>query len=190
MEAMVQNWLQQAKKNAGWLVVLGIVEVVAGVLAILGPLAMGLAVTLMVGIMLLVAGVVRIIGAFKAESFGGGALTFLWGMFLAVAGFRFVTQPGLGLASLTLLIATVLFADGVVRIVLAFHMRPVSGWGWMLAGGILSILFATMIWGQFPVSGIWVIGTLVGVSLISNGFTTIFVASAARKVAGIAAGAR
>lgn len=188
MDSIVQTWLQQAKKNAGWLVFLGIVEVVAGVLAIMGPLFAGLAVAMMVGFMFMVGGGARLVGAFKANSFGGGALTFLWGLLLLVTGFHFVTRPGLGLESLTLLVAVVLFADGILRVILAFHMKPVTGWGWMLAGGILSVLFAVMIWRQFPASGLWVVGTLVGISLISNGFTTVFVGRAARKAANVAAG--
>ena len=36
-------------------------------------------------------------------------------------------------------------------------------------------------------TGVWLVGTLVGFSLISNGFTTTAVASAARKVAADAA---
>jgi len=183
MTTLVQAWLQQAKKNAGWLMFLGIVEIVAGVLAILGPLVAGLTVAVIVGWMLLVGGVTRIVGAFKADSFGGGALTFLWGLLFAVTGFYFVTRPGLGLESLTLLVTMILFAEGILRIVLALHMRPAPRWGWMLAGGILSVVFALILWGQFPTSGLWLIGTLVGISLISNGITVTSVASAARKVA-------
>jgi uncharacterized membrane protein HdeD (DUF308 family) len=183
MTTLVQAWTQEAKKNAGWLMFLGIVEVVAGVLAIMGPLVAGLTVAVMVGWMLMVGGVARIVGAFKAGSLGGGALTFLWGLLFTVTGFYFVTRPGVGLESITVLVTMVLFAEGLLRIVLAFQMRPVPRWGWMLAGGILSVLFALMLWGQFPLSGTWLVGTLVGISLISNGVTMTSVASAARQVA-------
>jgi uncharacterized membrane protein HdeD (DUF308 family) len=74
--------------------------------------------------------------------------------------------------------------DGVTRIILSFKMKPVKGWGWMLTGGIVSVLFAVMIGRQFPESGIWLVGTLVGVSLLFEGFTTLSVAGAARAVAG------
>ncbi len=188
MDSMAQTWLHHAKKNAGLLVVLGVLEVVAGVLAILGPLLAGIAVTVMVGFMLMVGGGTRLVVAFKAESFGGGAITFLWGLLLLVAGFHFVTRPGLGLESLTVTVMLLLFADGILRIILSFQMKPVKGWGWMLVGGILSVVLAVMIWGQFPSSALWVVGTFVGVSLISNGFTTVMVASEARKLAGAAAG--
>ena len=186
MTTLVQTWPQEAKKNAGWLMFLGTVEIVAGVLSIMGPLVAGLTVAVVVGWMLVVGGVTRVVGAFKADSFGGGTLTFLWGLLYAVAGFYFVTQPGIGLASLTLVVAMALFLAGILRIVTAFKLNPVKGWGWMLVSGILDLVFAMMIGWQFPASGLWVIGTLVGVSLLFGGFTTITLAGTARKAAGIA----
>ena len=179
-----QTWLQSAKKSAGWLMVLGIVEIVAGALAIGGPLVAGIAVAVMVGIAFLMAGGARLVGAFMADSFGAGTLTFLWGLVVAVTGFYFLMRPGVGLVTLTLVIALVLFMDGITRIVVSFKMKPVKGWGWMLAGGIVSVIFAVMIGKQFPESGVWLVGTLVGVSLLFAGFTTLSVAGAARAAAG------
>ena len=178
-----QSWLQQVKQNAGWLVFLGVVEMIAGVLGIFAPFVAGLAVTVVFGFVLMVGGGARVVGAFKALSFGAGALTFIGGLLLLVTGFYFIARPGIGLESLTLVVMMLLFVDGILRIILSFHMKAVTGWGWMLVGGIVSGLFAVMIGWQFPASSLWVIGTLAGVSLISNGFTMVSVASAARKVA-------
>ena len=179
-----QNWLETARKNAGWLVVFGIVELVAGLLSIVSPLIAGLAVVVMIGVAILISGIARLVGSFLAGSFGAGTLTFLWGLIAAAIGFYMVVRPIVGLASVTLVVAMALFVDGITRIVLAFKLRPVSGWGWMLAGGILSIVFAMMIGWQFPASSLWVVGTLVGFSLLSAGFTTITLAGAARRAAG------
>ena len=184
MKSTVQGWLEKAKKNAGWLIVLGIVEIVAGILAIGGPFMAGLAVTVMVGIAFLMGGGARLVGAFMADSFGAGALTFLWGLMVTAAGFYFVIRPGVGLTTLTLVVAMVLFMDGISRVIMSFKMKPVKGWGWMLAGGIVSVVFAGMVGWEFPESSLWVIGTLVVFSLVFNGFTTITVAGTARKAAG------
>jgi uncharacterized membrane protein HdeD (DUF308 family) len=184
METRVQKWLETAKKNASWLIVLGIVEIVCGILAIGGPWMAGLAVTVMVGIAFLLGGGARLAGAFMADSFGAGTLTFVWGLIVAATGFYFVIRPGIGLESLTLAVALVFFTEGIMRVILSFKMKPIQGWGWMLAGGVFSVLFACMIGWQFPASSLWVIGTLVGFSLLFNGFTTITLAGTARKVAG------
>jgi uncharacterized membrane protein HdeD (DUF308 family) len=184
MASRVQAWLETAKKNAGWLIVFGIVEIVAGMVAAAGPFLAGLAVTVTVGIAFLLGGGARLVGAFMADSFGAGALTFLWGLIVAATGFYFVISPGAGLASLTLTVAIVLFMDGIMRVILAFTIKPTKGWGWMLTGGIVSVLFACMVGWEFPASSLWVVGTLVGVSLLFNGFTTITLAGTARKIAG------
>ena len=184
MNAGEQTWLEEARKSAGWLMVFGVLEVVAGFLAIGSPFIAGLAVALLVGMAFLLGGAARLVVAFMADSFGAGALTFLWGLIVAATGFYFVTRPGVGLATLTLVLAIVLFVDGVTRVIIAFKMKPVKGWGWMLAGGVLSVLLAWMVGREFPVSGLWVVGTMAGISLLSSGFTTITLSGTARKVAG------
>ena len=184
MKAQYQAWLEKAKKHAGWLIVLGIVEIIAGAIAIAGPLTTGIVVTVMLGIALMMAGVARLFGAFLADSFGVGALTFLWGLVNMVAGFYLTIRPGVGLLTITLVIAMVLFFDGITRIIMSFRMKPAGGWGWMLTGGILSVLFGMMIGWEIPVSSLWMVGTFVGASLLISGITTISVAGSVRSAAG------
>lgn len=184
MNAREQTWLEKARKNAGWLVAFGVLEIVAGFLAVGSPFVAGLAVALLVGVAFLMGGVARLVVAFMADSFGAGALTFLWGLIVAATGFYFMTRPGVGLATLTLVLAIVLFVDGVTRVIIAFKLKPVKGWGWMLTGGIVSVLLAWMVGREFPVSGLWVVGTMAGINLLFSGFTTIALAGTARKVAG------
>jgi uncharacterized membrane protein HdeD (DUF308 family) len=184
MESKAQTWLEKAKRSAGWLIALGVLEIVAGVVALGAPLMAGLAATVMVGVAFLMGGGARLVTAFLADSFGTGALTLLWGLIVAATGFYFLIRPGAGLATLTLVVAMVLFIDGVTRVIVSFQMKPVKGWGWMLTCGVLSLVFAGLIGWEFPVSSLWVVGTLVAVSLLFGGMTTITLASAARKVAG------
>jgi uncharacterized membrane protein HdeD (DUF308 family) len=181
METRAHTWLEKAKKSAGRLIVLGVLEIVAGFLAVGAPLLAGIAVTVLVGVALLMGGAVRLVSAFMADSFGAGAISFLWGLLVTATGFYLFVRPGGGLVTLTLVITLVLFVDGVTRILIAVHMRPVKGWGWMLTGGILSIIFAAMIGWEFPMSSLWVVGTLVGISLLFSGFTTITIGVAARR---------
>jgi len=181
MDTNTGTWLDEAKKNAGMLIFFGVVEIIVGVLAIAAPAIAGGAVAMMIGILFIVAGIARLFGAFMADSFGAGALTFIWGLIIAAAGFYFMIHPGLGMATLTLLLAVIFFIDGILRVIMSFKMKPVSGWGWMLFGGIVSVILAFMIWGQFPMSGVWLVGTLVGINLLISGITTISVATSAKR---------
>jgi len=180
--SVMSTWMAEARKNAGWMMVLGVIEIVIGVFVIFSPLAGGLAVVTLLGFGLMVGGFARLLAAFGAGSFGAGALAFLWGLLMAVSGFYLLMTPGLGLATLTLVLAAMFFANGLIQVVMAFKMKPASGWGWMLTGGIVTVLLAFMIWRQFPFSGLWLVGTLVGIHLMAAGMTTVTVASGARRL--------
>jgi uncharacterized membrane protein HdeD (DUF308 family) len=183
IKAAASSWAPEAKRNAGWLVILGIVTVVAGFLSIGSPLASGLAVTFIIGIAMTIGGVARTIGAFSAGSFGQGALAFIGGILTFGAGMVLAGRPGIGLATLTLLLGGSLVVDGISGAVLAFRVRPEQGWGWLLFSGALGVVLGFLLLREWPLSGLWAIGTLVGINLISSGFSLISVGSVARSVA-------
>jgi len=182
LEQVATSWLKTAHKNAGWVIALGVLQIIAGVVMIFSPLAGGLTVTVVLGLGMMLGGVAGLFAAFGADSFGAGTLAFLWSLLVAVLGFHIATNPGLGLATLTLMLAVIFFAGGLSQIIVAFKMKPIQGWGWALTGGIVGVLAAFMIWRQFPFSGLWLVGTLAGVQLLVGGMTTVTVAGAARKL--------
>lgn len=183
VRAAVVDWAQEVKKNAGWLVALGVLTVVAGILSIGSPAVGGAAVSVLIGFAMLIGGVGRTVGAFQAGSFGQGALALIGGILTFVAGMVLVTRPGVGMASLTLMLGVYLLVDGVSGTFLAFHVRPEKGWGSMLFSAVLGVLLGIMLLKEWPLSGVWAIGTLVGVNLLFTGFSIISIGSAARGLA-------
>ena len=152
-----------------------------GILAIMAPLFTGAAVTILVGVLMIAAGITRGVFAFRAQSFGKGALAFLLGAIIAFGGVLLLARPLIGLASMTAVLAVFFFADGIMEAVYAFQLRPVKGWGWLLFSGIASGLLGFLIMYQWPVSGAWAIGVLVGVRLIFTGWSVIALGSFARS---------
>ena len=179
----ISNWAQEVKKNAGWLVVLGVLTVIAGFLSIGSPMLGGVAVSVLIGIAMLIGGVARTVGVFRAGSFGQGALALIGGILTFVGGVILVTRPGVGLASLTLLLGAYLLVDGISGTLLAFHVRPEKGWGWMLFSAAMGLLLGILLLREWPISGLWAIGTLVGINLLFAGFSIISIGSAARGLA-------
>ena len=177
------SWAHEAKKNAGWLVVLGVVTVIAGFLSVGSPLASGLAVTFIIGFAVTIGGVARTIGAFSAGSFGQGALGFIGGILTLGAGLILVARPGIGLETLTLLLGACLVVDGIAGAILAFNVRPETGWGWMLFSAAMALVLGIFLLSEWPLSGVWAIGTLVGINLIFAGFSLISVGAAVRSLA-------
>ena len=91
-----------------------------------------------------------------------------------------VVQPGMALASLTLVLAIYFLVDGLVMLFAAFSVKPARGWGWLLFNGIITLLLGLLIFGQWPLSGAWAIGILVGVRLLFAGMTMIALGSSGR----------
>lgn len=173
--------LSTIKRHAGLGMALGIGIAIAGVLALISPLIAGLSVTIAVGVLLIVSGVSRLLLAFKMGSFGRGLLMFVLGALTLLAGGYLVARPGMGLATLTLVLAAYLFVEGVFEMIYAFRLRPIQGWGWTLFSGVASLVLGIMIWRQFPVSGVWAVGTLAGIHMIFAGSSIAALSRAARK---------
>jgi uncharacterized membrane protein HdeD (DUF308 family) len=178
-EAVAAPVASAIKKDSTMLLILGVLTVVLGFFAMMAPMMAGLTVAVMVGMLLLIAGVARTLFAFKAKSWGKGILVFLLGLLTLFVGGYMIFRPGLALASLTLFLAAYFIVDGIFEIIEAF-----DGWGWMLFGGIVSILLGFMIWKQWPVSGAWAIGILVGIKLIFAGMAMAMIGWTGRKYSG------
>jgi uncharacterized membrane protein HdeD (DUF308 family) len=91
-------------------------------------------------------------------------------------------HPLLGVASLTLLLASLFLIEGVLDIVLYAKTRPAQGSGWVLFDGLVTIVLAGLIWIHWPSSSAWAIGTLVGVSMIMSGVARVMMSLAVRRL--------
>lgn len=178
-----QEALGVIKRHAGVGIAVGIIAMVAGVLALLSPLVAGLSVAIAVGVLIVASGVSRLFFAFRMGSFGHGLLVFLIGLLSIVIGGYMVARPGMALATLTLVLAAYFFVDGIFEIIWAFRLRPIKGWGWALFSGIVALALGIMIWRQFPVSGMWAVGTLAGIHMIFGGSSLASICGAARGAA-------
>jgi uncharacterized membrane protein HdeD (DUF308 family) len=178
------TWLDEAKKNSGFLIFLGVLTVIFGVIAIGSPLITGVAVAVFVGFMLLASGVTQIVHALKSKQWGTGFWGTLIGLLGVVAGLMMIFRPMVGLVTMTILLAIYFLVDGISEIIAAFRIKPDQGWGWVLFNGIIAVLLGFMIWRQWPVSGAWAIGILVGVHILFSGWTMIILGTGARRIAG------
>ena len=183
LKSRATDWANEAKGNAGKILLLGVVTAIAGFLALMWPWISGLAVTVVVGLCLVVGGVTRLAAAFSAGSFGRGTLAFIGGALTLLAGVILVARPGIGLSALTLMLGAYLLVDGIFGAVLAFKVRPEQGWGWMLFSAVMAVILGVLLLAEWPLSGVWAIGTLVGINLMFSGFSLISIGSAARRLA-------
>ena len=168
---------QAAGASIGW----GTVMILLGVLALFLPLATGIGVSIAVAWIIVFGGVAYVASAFAAR----GAGSFLWrllvGAVYILGGLYLAFNPGLALESLTLAMAVMFFVEGVLETVMFFQFRILPGSGWFLFDGLVTLLLAYLIWRPWPGSAIWAIGTILGVNLITSGFTRLMCSVAARR---------
>jgi uncharacterized membrane protein HdeD (DUF308 family) len=172
------------KSHAGIAVGTGLALVLTGILAICAPFVAGVSVMLVIGSLLLVSGVALVLLAFRVGAFGLGAPLLLMGLLMAFAGAYLVSRPVEALASMTLFLAAYLIVSGIVELVAGFGARPDSGWGWMVLSAIVSVVLGILLWRQFPISGVWAIGTLFGIKLLMTGVSMTSIGIAVRRGVG------
>jgi len=171
------------KKNAGLTVASGIILIVAGTFAILSPLVAGVSITILVGAMLAVSGISQCFLAFKAGAFGKALMILIVGVLMAIAGIYMMSQPIAGLAALTIILMSYLLATGVLESIVAFQLKPTDGWGLLFFNGFVTLLLGIMLWRQFPLSGVWAIGVLLGIKMIFSGWAFVFIGRRVKKLA-------
>ena len=180
MTDMLTGEATRTRNQWGWFLALGIVQVIAGTLAVGFAFIATLASVVTLGVLLLIAAGAQIAAAILARNWGGFFLFLLLGILYAVAGFLAIQHPLLAAEGLTLMLAAALLVGGVFRVIIASVERFPS-WGWVLLNGFITILLGIAIWQQWPASGLWVLGMFVGIDLIVNGVTWSVLAAGIRK---------
>jgi uncharacterized membrane protein HdeD (DUF308 family) len=170
------------KKSVGWSIGLSVLMIVAGILAIASPLAAGIAINVLVAWLLVFSGCTHLVFAWYRRNAGGFLWELLIGALYVLTGVYLLMHPVAGLASLTIALAIYLLMEAILEFVLGFTLRPLPGSGWLLLDGIVTLILAVMIWRTWPSSTGWVIGTLVGISMLFSGTSRLGISLAARSV--------
>jgi len=174
---------KEINRDAGWSIVLSVLLIVAGILAIVVPQASGIAVTILVGWLLVLCGAALMPYAWHAHRGSGLFWGILLGVIYIAAGAYLLVHPLAGLKSLTLVLAACLLLESILEFILSFELRPLPGSGWLLVDGIITLILAIIIAWTWPSSAPWVIGTLVGISMLFSGVARLTISLAARHVA-------
>jgi len=180
---MAQNSSVDIVRQASTLsIVWGVLLIVFGMVAIGSLFLAAVAVNAAIAWLIVLAGIVHLMLAFRTHGAGSMIWKLLVGLAYLCFGAYLILHPVLGVASLTLVLASLFLIEGVLNIILFFKMRSLGGASWVLVDGIVTLLLGLMIYMQWPSSSAWAIGILVGVSMIISGVTRVMLSLAVRKV--------
>src|SRR5262245_312492 len=132
--------LQPLRAKWGWIVALGVIYVIVGLVA-LGSIATATAATvLLVGAMMVVAGIAEVFNAFQIRTWGKFSLWLLLGALYIFAGIVTFQNPLLAAVVLTFMLGVALVLSGVMRLIIAFSMKESTPWAWVALSGAITII--------------------------------------------------
>jgi uncharacterized membrane protein HdeD (DUF308 family) len=181
MAQVIQEDLKGIRDSWFCFVLLGLALVVLGVVALSYSVITSVVAMLFIGGFLAVAGVFYIVGAFFTRGWGGFFLSLLSGVLSLAVGAIILDRPVEAELIYTLVMAIFFFAEGLFRIVAAVAGR-FRDWGWVLLSGVFTLVLGVMIWRQWPLSGLLVIGLFVGINMIMNGAAYVALGLRARRI--------
>jgi len=170
-----------AKEAIGWSIGLSTLMIIAGILAIGMPIIAGIAATIVVGWLLIFSGVAHLVFGWHTRTTGNVIWELLLGVVYTWIGIDLLVHPVRGLVTLTLALVFYLVVEGVLELIQWFKQRSAPGSGWFLFDGIITLVLACMIWKTLPSNSEWVVGTLIGISMLFSGFTRLMISLAARR---------
>jgi uncharacterized membrane protein HdeD (DUF308 family) len=172
---------QEAKKQLNIGIILSVLIILLGLVAIALPNVTTIVAETWIAVTLVSVGFGTILYAIQTRLEG-----FIWKLLLGIlyvaTGIFLFTQPLTGVLTLTLLLGTFFLTEGVMESILAFKIRPRQNWQWVLVNGITTLGLGVLVWLQWPTNAPWLIGTLVGVSVLATGISRLMLSITGRTM--------
>lgn len=161
---------QDAARNKWLLLAIGAVSLIGGALAIAMPFVASITAVFLAAWALIASGIVGLFAAFRRNHGWHMLAAALSSALAIIIGALILVQPVLGLFTITAVTIGFFAASGVLRLYYGVKMLGrEGGGGWMIAGGILALILAVMLFVGLPLSAAWVPGLLLGVDLVMWG---------------------
>lgn len=165
--------IARLKPKWGWFVGFGALTTAMGVATLLYLVVIGtVASVYMIGFAMILAGGAEIGIGLKAKTWGWLAIWTLVGLLYVVAGAFALAQPLVAAAAYTLMIGAALVVTGIAQIVAAFRL-PSGNKALVGLAGAVTVALGVMILAAWPASGLFVLGTFLGIDLLFYGLSWI-----------------
>lgn len=164
------------------LLFIGLLLTLLGLGAIVAPSIAGDAVVYIIGSVLLATGLFQSVLGWREEGTATRVITMIQGIIVGLTGIAVLAHPYYGLAVLTWVLILFFVLSGIYSMITSFAYRPAPGWLAVLFSGLVSVLLGWLIWKQWPLSGMWAVGILVGIDLLTRGIAYLTLALSWKKL--------
>lgn len=168
--------LREASSRWWLFLIVGLVSVVLGAILLFDLVVAVETLALFIAFGLIFTGIDELLGSSRYRR----VLSIAAGVFLIVAGVVALSWPDVTLRALAIVTALGLILSGAVRVTAALMDRP-DGWGWLFAGGAISLVIGGMAIA-WPGVTVLALAILLGIRLVVFGAVEIASAFALRSL--------
>lgn len=167
-----EKWLAHIGQAWGWLLGMGVISVLIGLVALVFPGPTLLAIAILFGIQLIALAIFRFVEAIAAQSVWSKPVDVLLAVVAVVVGIYLVRHPFLSVLILSVLLGIFWIANGLLDLFLAASDSRLPARGWLTAGAVLSIIAGAFVL-FFPGLSMLALTVVLGVWLIAYGLILI-----------------
>ena len=177
--------LQELPLNWKWMLTLGISMIFLGTIGLLASGFLTLTSVLIFGGFIFAGGLLQMVHAIqvKEEGWSGKLQHILIAALYIIAGVIVFWDPLVTSLFLTILLASLFAVIGIARLWYASYCKK-QDWKWFLPAlsGVFDLIIAVIIIVSLPGSAIWLIGMLIAIEMLFNGWFFLFLGLRVRKI--------
>lgn len=168
-----QQWRDYLQKH--WRIILaeGAIFMILGLAAIIIPQVSSVVVVLFLGWLIVLAGLIHASRALFFPDTPGFGLWLGLGILQIIVGYLLLADPIAGVFTLTLMMTLFFACEGAIKIYLAFMMRPLPQWHFLLMSGVTALLFAVIILAFWSETAHWLLGLFLGINMVVLGWSMV-----------------
>lgn len=161
--------IHQVTAKWGWFLAMGIVLLALGIYASMSIVLATAATSIFIAMIMVIAGLAQLINAFSVQSWERFMLLLIAGIIYTAAGVVCFTYPIMAAVIFTFMLGLMLIIVGVLRMIIGFQSKNLTGWGYIVLAGALSAVLGIMIISGWPNDALWMLGIFLSIDLIFQG---------------------
>lgn len=156
-----------------WLIIFGITFLFGGIVVLIVPAAVSIAIESLLGWLFFVGGCIQIVAALTVRANKLFWFKLPWALLFVLVGLWLILRPVEGIQALAFIVGLLFLVEAIMKFVFSWRWRSVSKIGLALLSGVLSFVIAMILLTGWPQQSAILLGVLVGVNLLVNGFVAL-----------------
>ena len=170
VQLQMQDYLQKYWRI---FVIEGVFFILLGISAIVIPQLFSVAIIMALGWIIILTGTVQVSRTLYFREMPDFGLWLFLGILQLFVGYLFVAEPIAGVLTVTAVMIFFFAFEGMIKVLLAFLLRPLAHWKYVLFSGVTALIFALLILVNWSEVEHWLLGLFLGVNMIMLGFSMV-----------------